>query len=285
MKHLTQSQIDEFDEQGYLFLRQWIPMDFVDQVRKAADAAIDLAVKNAGNGDIPTDTHVAWKDDVPYVGAIIHPHRYMYPASLALLGSPWVLGIAESLCGEGAMTTYKALVVKNRGDGAEFTWHQDMVHDRASRIVNISVFLSEASSTDDGLQVVPGTHLKNQDMSVAQVEAEEKAVCLGAVPGDVTIHDVMTIHGSKALTKRERRTVFTSEFRSRDHILNNDRFSSEWIAARESLQDMEKRLYKQMASNTDAGLDGPDDEASRIIETFCSTRCTIEPGNYDAGIA
>ncbi len=281
MKYLTQSQIDEFDEKGYLFLRQWIPTDFVDRVRKAAESALDLTIKNAKDGKINTDSCVVWKDNDPYVGALTHPHRYMYPASLELLGSPWVLGIAESLCGKGSMTTYKALVIKNRGDGAEFKWHQDMVHDRTSRIVNISVFLSEASSTDDGLQVVPGTHLKSQDMSVAKTEAEEQAICLGAIPGDVTIHDVMTVHGSKALTHREQRLVFTSEFRTREHILSNSRFSTEWVSAREELLDMERSLYEQMESSADAGLDYPDNKASQIIEKFCGAFCAIEPGNYD----
>ena len=282
MKYLSQGQIDEFDEKGYLFLHQWIPVEFVDRVRKAAESALDLTIKNAKEGTINTDTCVTWANDEPYVGAIIHPHRYMYPASLGLLGSPWVLGIAESLCGKGCMTTYKALVVKNRGNGSEFTWHQDMVHDRTSRIVNISVFLSEASSTDDGLQVVPGTQLKRQDMSKAKIEAEKRAICLGAVPGDVTIHDVMTVHGSKALTQRERRLVFTSEFRTREHIQNNSNFPAEWVSAREELQDLERSLYEQMVSSA-AGLDSPDDKATEIIEKFCGAHSSIEPGNYDTG--
>lgn len=281
MKHLSKEQIDEFDQQGFLLLRQWIPTDFVARIRKSADSALDLAVQNALAGKNNTDICVSWKDGDPFVSAVIHPHRYMYPASLELLGSPWVLGIAESLCGEGCMTTYKSLVVKNRGSGEDFAWHQDMVHDRTSRIINISVFLSEASSTDDGLQVVPRTHLEPQDMSKAKPDAKERAVCLGAVPGDVTIHDVMTVHGSKALTKRERRMVMTAEFRGREHLSANDRFPQDWIAARQELQVLERTLYERMAA-ADSGADSDDmpKKDLQLVEKFCNTRCYIEPGNY-----
>ncbi len=284
MKHLSKAQIDEFDEQGFLLLRQWIPTDFVTRVHNVAESAIDLALKNASDGQKNSDMCVTWKNGDPFVGAIIHPHRYMYPASLELLGSPWVLGSAESLCGKGCMTPYKALVVKNRGGGDAFNWHQDMTHDRTSRIINISVFLSEASSTDDGLQVVPQTHLEHQDMSQAQIDAEEQAICLGAVPGDVTIHDVMTVHGSKALTQRERRMVLTSEFRGQEHIRANDRFPQEWVSAREELQALERNLFEQTESKSGADSDSTPEKDLQLIEKFCNIRSHIEPGNYDRGV-
>ena len=46
-------------------------------------------------------------------------------ASLELLGSPAVLGIAESLAGPDFVPTYESLVVKKAGDGAPVPWHQD----------------------------------------------------------------------------------------------------------------------------------------------------------------
>ncbi|HCY84779.1 MAG TPA: hypothetical protein DHV36_06555, partial [Desulfobacteraceae bacterium] len=271
--------------QGFLLLRQWIPTDFVAGVRKSADTAMDLAIKNAAAGKSNTDICVSFKNNEPFISAVIHPHRYMYPMSLALLGSPWVLGIAESLCGAGSMTTYKSLVVKNRGSGEDFTWHQDMVHDRTSRIINISVFLSEASSTDDGLQVVPQTHFERQDMPRAKIDAEERSICLGAVPGDVTVHDVMTVHGSRALTQRERRMVFTAEFRGLDHLKANEKISRDWIKARKALQTLERHLYEQVSTDPGAGSDGVPENDLNLIENFCRQRCAIEPGNYDSGIA
>ena len=50
------------------------------------------------------------------------------PASLELLGSRAVLGIAESLAGPDFVPTYESMVLKAAGDGAPVPWHQDAVH-------------------------------------------------------------------------------------------------------------------------------------------------------------
>ena len=283
MKHLSEAQINEFDEQGFLLLHQWIPTDFVGRVCKAAESALELAALGSLDGPDNSDICVVRKDGVPFVGHIIQPHRYLYPACLELLGSPWVLAIAESLCGQGCLSTYNALV-----EGGEyFPWHQDMTHDRTSRIIVISVFLSEASSAGDGLRVVPRTQSVRQDMpfQLAEIDAEERVIGLGVVPGDVTVHDVMVVHGSRPVTQRERRLVMTFEFRTREHIRTNSRFSDEWIAAREELRDLERSLYEQMEAR--AGTDSDyapvvhiPERDSHIIETFCSTRVCLESANY-----
>ena len=191
MKHLTEDQVREFDERGYLLLPQWVPTDFVARVCKAAESTLDQLVQGPLDGPNTGDLCVTYKDDTPFIGAIIHPHKYLYPASLELLGSPWVRGLAESLCGPGCMSTYKALITKHRIGGEFFSWHQDMTHDRASRIIVISVFLSPTSAKGDGLLVLPGTQNIVRDLPFPpedEEKAQEQIVGLGVVPGDVTVH-------------------------------------------------------------------------------------------------
>ena len=65
-------------------------------------------------------------------------------ASLELLGSPEVLGIAESLAGANLVPTYEAMVFKDTGNGAPIRWHQDATHPRRYRIFNVDIYLDAA---------------------------------------------------------------------------------------------------------------------------------------------
>ncbi len=287
MKNLSEDQVKEFDEQGYLLLKQWVPTDFVSNVCKSAETALDNLTQKPWNQCNNNEMSLTWKGGQHYIGAMIYPHRHMYPTSLNLLGSPWVLGVAESLCGKGSMSTYTALIAKHREAGEWFNWHQDMVHDRSSRIIVITVFLSEAHAAGDALTVIPKTQHVFQEIPelINETDAVTKAVPLGVMPGDVTVHDVMTVHWSKALELVDRRLALTFEFRSPEHITSNNVFSKKWISAREELWRLEQRKYEELASGTGTGQGTAveaSEEESRIIEAFYNIHevCRLEVANY-----
>ena len=162
-------------------------------------------------------------------------HAKGQPASLELLGSPAVLGIAESLAGPNFVPTYESMVFKSAGDGAPIPWHQDAVHSRKFRLFNIDVYLDESRPGAGALFVIPGSqHRRTDACGLADRHGWNVpgAIEVDLQPGDVLVHDDMIVHGSPPVTgKALRRTVYL-EFRAAEHILSEGPWTAQWMDAR-----------------------------------------------------
>lgn len=220
--HLTPEEVAHFDEHGYVILRGRIRGPLLEKLQAASNRWIAdghaLDDEQAGNGDYDFATRPS--------GRVLFRINYLHdkhePASLELLGSPEVLGIAESLAGPDFVPTYESLVCKNTGDGAPIDWHQDAVHPRTDRIFNVDVYLDASRKGAGSLRVAPGSQKQVVDVCALQDEYGWDApgvVQTELEPGDVLVHDVMLVHGSEAtLANALRRTVYY-EFRSAQQIL------------------------------------------------------------------
>jgi phytanoyl-CoA hydroxylase len=220
---LTPDQVDHFDTHGYLLLPGRVPPDLLARLRAAADGW------TAGP---TTPDHLysggsLWRVD--------HLHDKGSPASLELLGSPEVLGIAESLAGPDLVPTYESLVVKAAGNGAAVPWHQDAVHGREHRLFNVDVYLDDAEAGAGALHVVPGSQRAHADACALRDDhgwAVPGAVELPVRAGDVLVHDDMLVHGSPPGTgPRQRRTVYL-EFRPAASIREHGPWDADWADAR-----------------------------------------------------
>jgi hypothetical protein len=162
-------------------------------------------------------------------------HDKERPASLELLGSPEILGIAESLAGRNFVPTYEAMVFKDTGNGAPIEWHQDATHPRRYRIFNVDIYLDAAVPGQGALRVVPGSQLGKIDMCDLKEQygwgvPGSVEVLMG--PGDVLVHDVMLVHGSEpTLGKALRRTLYY-EFRPAEQILDEGPWDRSWVDRR-----------------------------------------------------
>ena len=133
--HLTDAQLAFFDEHGYLVLRNWTPPEMLAELQQASERWI-------------TRGHQATAQDADYQdymfaarpnGRVMFRVNYLYdkgePVALALLGSPQVLAVAESMCGSNFVPTYESMVFKQTGDGEAIAWHQDAVHPGTNRFL------------------------------------------------------------------------------------------------------------------------------------------------------
>ena len=209
--HLTAEEIAHFDEHGYVILRNRISGSLLEKLQRASVRWIadGHALENESDGD--GDYNFATRPSGRVLFRINYLHNKGEAASLELLGSPEMLGIAESLAGPSFVPTYESLVFKNTGDGAPIDWHQDAVHPRNFRIFNVDVYLDESRKGSGSLRVAPGSH--KQIVDVCQLQEEYGWDAPGVVqtelnPGDVLVHDVMLVHGSEAtLANKLRRTI------------------------------------------------------------------------------
>ena len=157
------------------------------------------------------------------------------PASLELLGSRAVLGIAESLAGPDFVPTYESMVMKSAGDGAPVPWHQDAVHARRHRLFNVDIYLDDSRRGAGALHVIPGSQVRRTDAcALAETHGWELpgAIEVELEAGDVLVHDDMIVHGSPPAAGNALRRTIYFEFRAAQSILEDGPWTPEWMDAR-----------------------------------------------------
>ncbi|MGF1665727.1 MAG: phytanoyl-CoA dioxygenase family protein [Acidimicrobiia bacterium] len=249
--HLTPDQLAFYDENGYLLLRNHIPGNMLERLSDAAHSWISLG--SGADPANPGDFQFAMRDGHSTMWRVDYVHDKGRAESLALLGSPQVLGVAESMCGPNFVPTYESLVFKQEGDGAAVAWHQDAVHPRKWRIFNFDLYLDESLSGAGALWVVPGSHLSKHD--VCAVADDHGWNVPGAVevemgPGDVLLHDVMILHGSPATEGNALRRTIYYEFRAAEEILADGPWDRTWIDQRIRLIPLGIQAHSAMFPQT-----------------------------------
>ncbi len=233
--HLTPEQINFFDEQGYLILRQWIPADLLARLRQAGDAWIEDGMRADPREPGSEDFMFAQRPAGRVMFRVNYLHNKGQASSLELLGSPQVLGVAESLCGPNFVPTYESMVFKQEGDGEAIPWHQDAVHPRRYRIFNFDLYLDHSRIGAGALRVLPGSQTGRHDVcAIADEHGWEHpdALDVEMEPGDVLLHDVMVVHGSARTQGNALRRTIYYEFRAAEEIVEEGPWDREWIDRR-----------------------------------------------------
>lgn len=230
---LTAEQVEQFDRDGYLILRNRVDAGLLARLQDASRAWMAQGLDR--DQESAQDWLFADRPSGKVMFRVDYIHAKGQPASLELLGSPAVLGIAESLAGPNFVPTYESMVFKSAGDGAPIPWHQDAVHSRNFRLFNIDVYLDESRPGAGALFVVPGSqHRRTDACGLADRYGWDVpgAIEVDLQPGDVLVHDDMIVHGSPPVTgKALRRTVYL-EFRAAEHILREGPWTPQWMDAR-----------------------------------------------------
>lgn len=185
---------------------------------------------------------------------ISYLHDKGQPASLELLGSPCVLGVAESLCGPNFVPTYESMVFKQEGDGEIIPWHQDAVHPRRFRIFNFDLYLDRSQAGQGALRVVPGSQKQKHDVcEVAERYGWEHpgVISVEMEPGDVLVHDVMVLHGSEQTEGNALRRTIYYEFRAAEEILAEGPWDRTWIDRRLRLVPLALKRHLQALPHRD----------------------------------
>jgi Phytanoyl-CoA dioxygenase (PhyH) len=233
--HLSAEQVADFDRDGFLILRNRIPQDLLRDLQAAASRWIEHGERISDDNDERDDYKFAERETGRVMFRVDYLHSKGEAASLRLLGSPEVLGIAESLAGPDFVPTYESLVFKNEGDGAPIPWHQDAVHPRRHRIFNVDVYLDDSRAGQGALRVVPSSQHRVNDVCLVRDEygwTPPGTIQVELDAGDVLVHDVMLVHGSEAVRHNPLRRTLYYEFRSAAQILTEGPWDRDWVEAR-----------------------------------------------------
>ncbi len=185
-----------FQAQGYLS-----PIRVISE----GDAA-QLAHKIAGIYD---DYGAAAKD---YLGSNAH---FIYPALFDLVCNPAILDRVQTILGPDILCWSASFFSKPARDSSFVSWHQDLTYWglAPADIVTAWVAITPSNRENGCMRVMPGSHdqgqLGHNDTfagqnllsrgQVLEVSVDEdQAVDLVLRPGEMSLHDVLIVHGSQA---------------------------------------------------------------------------------------
>lgn len=156
--------------------------------------------------------------------------QYM-PAGLRVYGHPHLLAIAATINGDDFVPFNDVIFVKQPNIGGSVAWHQDGVThwnspdwDEGIHGFNYQVQIYPAT-VGNALWVMPGTHKQGRvDIKrlVAGNGGSEQlpgAIPLICAPGDVTLVNRQTLHGSFANSSPDLRVSITFGFHRRESVL------------------------------------------------------------------
>ncbi|MEQ8673841.1 MAG: phytanoyl-CoA dioxygenase family protein [Aggregatilineales bacterium] len=246
--HLTGEQLEFFDTHGYVLLKNWIPEALLTRLQRASEIWMANGANASPDDPRSVDYKFARREDKDVFWRVDYVHNKGEAASLELLGSPYVLGVAESMCGRNFVPTYESLVFKQEGDGAPVPWHQDAVHPRKHRIFNYDLYLDDSRSGAGALRVIPGTNVQAHDVCAIADQYgwdHPDAITVEVNAGDVLLHDVMVVHGSERTQGNALRRTLYYEFRAAEEIIDDGPWDETWIDRRMRLLPIALRRYQE----------------------------------------
>ena len=202
-KVLTREQVEAFRRNGYHFPIRVMPE------AAALDCRARLEAFEARHGLVMKS---------PYRNK---PH-VVFKWLNDLMRLPEILDPIEDILGGDLLAWSSSFFIKEAHDPAYISWHQDSTYWGLSHpdVVTAWVALSVSDEPSGVMRVLPGSHLVEQlphrdtfapdnlltRGQEVQVEVDEKQVVdLPLLPGEMSLHHVRIVHGSKANRSDRRR--------------------------------------------------------------------------------
>ncbi|MEM9279891.1 MAG: phytanoyl-CoA dioxygenase family protein [Pseudomonadota bacterium] len=197
----------EYDEQGYLVVKNLFPDEMVEELRNATSRYVDSVADGVLAGEL-LDIFEN-EDGTPQLRRIISPEAFSKVYHRAMRHEPLV-DLVEKLLGGTVRFDHGKLNFKPPSGGAAVEWHQDWAFYPQTNddMLAIGIMLEDCTMENGPLMVVPGSHKgevydhHQNGTFVGGINASlldgilDNAVPLTAPAGSISIHHVRTLHGS-----------------------------------------------------------------------------------------
>ncbi|WP_417519381.1 phytanoyl-CoA dioxygenase family protein [Minwuia sp.] len=216
---LTEAEVAHYHEQGFVVPQNYrVPEATLQAMRRDLDRLIE------------TNPHV--KPD-----AMFTPHEIDHgtqglkgdPVWLDYAAIPEILDMVEQVIGPDFLLWGTTVFGKPAHSGKETPWHQDGEYWPIRPLATCSVWIAmdEATPENGCLRVIPGSHRQknllkhdtnnsdgltlNQQLKPEEYR-EEDAHDIVLEPGQISLHDIYMVHGSKPNTSPKRRAGYVLRF-------------------------------------------------------------------------
>ncbi len=235
-KVLSLEQQQFYADNGYLAVDQFISADWLDRLRKVTDEFIEESRGVSKSGD-RFDVEPDHSADNPRLRRLNGPvEQHQVYRDFTLQGP--LLDLAEDLLGPNIKYHHSKLNFKWAGGGEEVKWHQDFPfwpHTNFSPMT-IGLYLDDVDEEMGPLGILPGSHQGplydhydgqgNWTGAIAPGALDpsltDGAVYLAGRAGSVTIHNCVTVHGSKPNLSSRSRNLLLQTYAAADAIVLTD---------------------------------------------------------------
>lgn len=232
-KYITSAQLNQFKEEGFVKITNCLSTELLKKLQLFID---ELVADKNDSHKVTIQTNN--KSYVTNLELLCYKKNL---ACLELLGSPFLLDIAQAICGADFFAIQEFAVIKNLGDNLPVLWHQDMMHQRTGNCFTVGIYLDDANADDGALRVIPKSHLSGK--TICEL-VKEDFIEVPMKSGDILVHDMMLAHSSEPLQKNERRRVIYFEFLSAKQVETEAIYSSELVANRTNLLYVATSFFK-----------------------------------------
>jgi hypothetical protein len=230
LKRLDQNAVEKFGRDGVLFpVRGLGP----EEAAEALTRLERIEAKRAGR--LPPASNAKPHLLIPWAWDIVHDPRILDPI--------------EDLLGPDILCFATSFIIKNAADERYVAWHQDATYWglSAPKAVTSWIALTPSTAENGCVRFMPGSHrtplahdntrdaknlLGRRERLVGDIdEAEAVSAVLG--PGEMSLHDVLIVHGSDPNRSTSRRVGFSIRYIPADlRNVGSDRNSATLVRGR-----------------------------------------------------
>ena len=265
MGQLSQTQIDRFDEEGYLQLDDLLPMDELNPVIWEFEGVIDREARELKVKGFLTDLHEREPFDrriallagqVPGIAHQLSPHRVLGPAMFNLMRNARLLDALESLLGAEILCHPTHVVrprMRDRPKGDQrwrptdgVPWHQDagVLRPEADETLLITAWIPLMTSDRENgcLMVIPGSHrygVRLHEAATSYGIPDEEvppgtSVALPIEPGGLILFSSLVCHSGLPSSSDRVRWSIDLRYQSSGQPTGHPYFSGHMVRSREN---------------------------------------------------
>ncbi|WMS42335.1 phytanoyl-CoA dioxygenase family protein [Acuticoccus sp. MNP-M23] len=207
---LTEAECDQFRRDGHIFPIRAMSADDAAGFR----AALERYEADSGG---------------PISGNLRHKTHLLFTWASEIAHTPAILDAVESLLGPDIMLWGSSFFIKEPGSSSFVSWHQDATYWGLDGpdIVTAWVALADAPVESGAMRFWPGSHHKAQiphtdtfseenllsrGQEIAVDVPEDEGIDVPLKAGEMSLHHVLLVHGSKPNRSNDRRIGFALRY-------------------------------------------------------------------------